>query len=520
MAAKDKQKLWLAPDAVPQASRREWIGLAVLTLPALLISMDLSVLYLAVPRLSLALRPSSVQLLWITDIYGFLLAGFLITMGSLGDRIGRRKLLMIGGATFGLASIGAAFSTSAAMLIAARAAMGIAGATLAPSSLALLSNMFQDPKQRTRAISVWAASLSAGGAVGPVLGGVLLTFFWWGSVFLVAVPIMLLLVMTAPTLLPDYRNPQSARLDLTSVVLSLGTLLLIIYGLKQIAQFGLGWAPALAMVAGLAVGVLFVRRQRRLAEPLTDLRLFRVPSFSVALATNTFGFFVVLGVFFFTDQYLQLVLGLSPLVAGLWDVPSFCGFILGSLLVPSLVRTTRPAYVMAAGLAMASLGFIILTQVGPNSGLVAFVLGSVILSLGMAPVFTMVTDIVLGSTPPEQAGAASGMSETSTELGGALGIAILGSIGAAVYRNQVANTFSAGVPANAAVDTLSGAMATAGQQHSSPFSSMVLGVAREAFTNGVHAVAGLSAAIVAVLALLVLVLLRRVPSDGEASSTP
>ncbi len=518
MTAREKKQTRQAPDAAPRASQREWIGLAVLALPALLISMDLSVLYLAVPRLSAALQPSSAQLLWITDIYGFLLAGFLITMGTLGDRIGRRKLLMIGGTAFGLTSVLAAFSTSAATLITARALMGIAAATLAPSSLALLSNMFKDPKQRTLAISVWATSLSAGGAVGPIVGGVLLNSFWWGSVFLVAVPVMLLLVMTAPLLLPEYRNPQAVRLDLTSVVLSLGTLLLVIYGLKQIAQNGLGWVPALAIVAGLAVGVMFVRRQRALAEPLIDLRLFRVPSFSVALATNTLGFFVVLGVFFFTDQYLQLVLGLSPLWAGLWTVPSFGGFILGSLLTPLLVRYTRPAYVMAAGLAMASIGFVILTQVGTTSGLATLVTGSVVLSLGMAPVFTLVTNMVLGSTPPERAGAASGMSETSTEFGGALGIAILGSIGTAVYRSQVAHAIPAGIPANAAADTLGGAVATASQLPSY-LSTTLLGFAREAFTNGLHTVAGLSAAIVAVLAIFVIVLLRRVRPGGETSST-
>jgi MFS transporter, DHA2 family, multidrug resistance protein len=519
MTKNGKQKIWQALDVAPRAGRREWIGLAVLTLPALLISMDLSVLYLAVPRLSSALRPSSVQLLWITDIYGFLLAGSLITMGSLGDQIGRRKLLMIGGSVFGLASILAAFSTSAAMLIAARAVMGVAAATLAPSSLALVSNMFHDPKQRTRAISVWAASLSAGGAVGPILGGVLLTFFWWGSVFLVAVPIMLLLAITAPALLPEYRNPQSARLDLTSVILLLATLLLVVYGLKQTAQFGVGWVPTVAIVVGLAFGAIFVRRQRTLAGPLIDLGLFRVPSFSVALATNTFGFIVVLGVFFFTDQYLQLVLGLSPLWAGLWNVPSFGGFILGSLLVPLLVRATRPAFVMAAGLAIASVGFIILSHVGTSAGLATFVIGSVVMSLGMAPVFTLVTDIVLGSTPPERAGAASGMSETSTELGGALGIAVLGSIGTAVYRSQVAHVLPGGIAAQAAGDSLGGAVAAASQLPS-PLSSMVLGVARESFTNGLHTIAGLSAAIVAVLALLVIVLLRRIAPEGEASSTP
>ena len=521
MRASEKKKSSQVPDVAPQASRREWIGLGVLALPALLISMDLSVLYLAVPRLSAALRPSSVQLLWITDVYGFLLAGSLLPMGALGDRIGRRKLLMIGGTAFALASVLAAFSTSAATLITARALMGIAAATLAPSSLALISNMFKDPGQRTRAISVWATSLSVGGAVGPIVGGVLLNSFWWGSVFLVAVPVMLLLVMTAPLLLPEYRNPRAVRLDLRSVALSLGTLLLIIYGLKQIVQYGLGWAPALAMVAGLAVGVTFVRRQRTLAEPLIDLRLFRVPSFSVSLATNTLGFFVVLGVFFFTDQYLQLVLGLSPLWAGLWDVPPFGGFILGSLLTPLLVRSTRPAYVMAVGLVLASIGFAILTQVGITSGLATIVAGSVVLSLGMAPVFTLVTNTVLDSTAPERAGAASGMAETSTELGGALGIAILGSIGTAVYRSQLAHAPSAGILGNAVGDTLGGAMATASQLPSS-LSTMLPGLAREAFTNSLHTVAGLSAAIVAILAILVVVVLWRVPPSGETrqSSDP
>jgi len=456
-----KRKSGQVPDGRQEASQREWMGLAVLALPALLISMDLSVLYLAVPRLSVALRPSSVELLWITDIYGFLLAGFLMTMGTLGDRIGRRKLLMVGATAFGLASVVAAFSTTAATLITARAVMGIAAATQAPSSLALLSTMFKDPRQRTLAISIWATSLSAGGAVGPIVGGVLLNFFWWGSVFLVAVPVMLLLVTTAPLFLPEYRNPEAARPDLTSVVLSLLTLLLVIYGLKQIAQNGLGWISTLAMVAGLTLGVIFVRRQRVLGEPLIDLQLFRVPAFSVSLATNTLGFFVVLGVFFFTDQYLQFVLGLSPLWAGLWDVPPFAGFILGSLLVPLLVRSTRLVSVVAAGLALASIGFAILTQVGITSGLAPLVTGSIVLSLGMAPVFTLVTNTVLDSTAPERAGAASGMAETSTELGGALGIAILGSIGTAVYRSQLTHAPSAGILGNAVGDTLGGAMARA-----------------------------------------------------------
>jgi DHA2 family multidrug resistance protein-like MFS transporter len=250
---------------------------------------------------------------------------------------------------------------------------------------------------------------------------------------------------------------------------------------------------------------------------LIDLRLFRVPSFSVSLATNTLGFFVVLGVFFFTDQYLQLVLGLSPLWAGLWDVPPFGGFILGALLTPLLVRSARPAYVMAAGLALASIGFVILTQVGTTSGLATEVAGSIVLSLGMAPVFTLVTDMVLGSTAPERAGAASGIAETSTEFGGALGIALLGSIGAAVYRSQMAHAIAAGIPANAVGETLGGALVTASHLPST-LSTPWLGFAREAFTNGLHLVAVLSAAIVVILAIFVIVLLRGIRPGGETSN--
>src|ERR687891_1608279 len=252
----------MSADTIKQAGRREWIGLAVIALPSLLYSMDLTVLYLALPSLTRDLQPSASQLLWITDIYGFLIAGLLVTMGTLGDRIGRRRVLLIGAAAFGAASVVAAFSTSAEMLIAARAVLGVAGATLAPSTLSLIRNMFLDPRQRTLAIGVWAASFSAGAGIGPLLGGVLLEYFWWGSVFLLAVPVMVLLLVLGPVLLPEFRDPDAGRLDLLSAALSLVAVLAVVYGLKQIAQDGLGWLPAVSIVAGLAVGVAFVRRQK------------------------------------------------------------------------------------------------------------------------------------------------------------------------------------------------------------------------------------------------------------------
>src|SRR5829696_3144907 len=227
----------------PRARRREWIGLAVIALPCLLYSMDLTVLELAVPKLSADLKPTSSQLLWILDIYGFLLAGFLITMGTLGDRIGRRRLLLIGAAAFGAASVLAAFSRSAEMLIATRAVLGVAGATLAPFTFSLFANIFLDPDQRTLAIGVWATSFSAGAAIGPLAGGLLLEYVWWGSVFLLAVPVMALLLVLGPVLLPEFRYPHTGRLDLFSATLSLAAVLAMIYGLKQVAQEGLGWLP-------------------------------------------------------------------------------------------------------------------------------------------------------------------------------------------------------------------------------------------------------------------------------------
>ena len=419
-----------------KAGRREWIGLAVIALPSMLYSMDLTVLYLALPSLSRDLQPSASQLLWITDIYGFLIAGLLITMGTLGDRIGRRRLLLIGAAGFGAASVLAAFSTSAEMLIAARALLGVAAATLAPSTLSLISNMFRDPSQRTVAIGLWVTSYSAGAAIGPLAGGLLLERFWWGSVFLISVPVMVLLLAVGPRLLPEYRDPAPGRFDFASAALSLVSVLAVIYGIKRIAEGHVGTGPGLSIALGLIVGATFLRRQRRLTDPMIDLRLFKAPAFSAALAANAFALFAVFGMDLFIAQYLQLVLGMSPFQAGLWTLPSAAGFIVGSNLAPVIASRVSTGRVVAGGAAVTAIGLATLTQVGAESGLALLSAGSVVMALGAAQMVTLSTDLVVGSAPPERAGSASGISETGTELGGALGIALLGSIGTAVYRAE------------------------------------------------------------------------------------
>ena len=507
----------------PKAGRREWVGLAVLALACVVYAMDLTVLHLAVPHLSEDLQPTSAQLLWIADIYGFMVAGALITMGTLGDRIGRRRLLLVGAAAFALASLLAAFSTSAEMLIGARALLGIAGATIAPSTLSLIRNLFHDPGQRTFAIGVWITAYSLGGAVGPLLGGVLLEFFWWGSVFLLAIPVMALLLVLGPVLLPEFRDPDAGRLDVASAALSLVAVLAVVYGLKQTAQDGVGFLPFAAVVVGLALGALFVRRQSRLADPLIDLRLFRVPAFSASLAVYTLGILVLFGSFLFIYQYLQLVLELSPLKAGVVTLPSFGAFVVGSLLAPAIVKRVRPAYVMAAGLALAAVGLLGLTQVSVDSGIAVLIGSSFVYSLGIAPVFTLTNDLILGAAPPERAGAASAISETGAELGGALSIALLGTIGTAVYRIQVEDGIPASVPpdqAETARDTLGGAVAVSGDL-TDALAGQVLDAAQAAFTQGLQVVALVSATIAALAAVGVTIFLRRVrTASPEPAGAP
>ena len=494
-----------------KAGRKEWIGLAVIALPCLLYSMDLTVLHMAVPQLSRDLNPSATQLLWIIDIYGFMVAGFLIAAGTLGDRIGRRKLLLIGAAAFAVASIAAAYSRTPEMLVLTRALLGIAGATVAPSTLSLIRNMFHDEHERTRAISIWIMAYSLGGIVGPLIGGVLLEQFWWGSVFLIAVPAMALLLVVGPMLLPEYKDPTAGLPDVRSALLSLLAVLATIYGIKRIAANGLSPQAIASLLAGIALGIVFVRRQLTLEDPLIDLKLFRMPGFSGSLVTYGTTVFMLFGGFLFIPQYLQLVKGLSPLVAGMWSIPWAVAFVVGSSASASLTRRYSRAAIIAVGLVVAVLGSLMVIGFDASTSFLWFATSNVLVALGSAPVVTLTTDIVVGSAPPERAGAAGAVSETSAEFGGAAGIAMFGSIGVAAYRLALGDSLPPELPAAVmeSVRSTLGAAVEATESLPAESRGVVLDASRSAFLRGLRASAIVSVAGMAALVPFAWYTLRR-----------
>jgi DHA2 family multidrug resistance protein-like MFS transporter len=363
---------------------------------------------------------------------------------------------------------------------------------------------------------------SAGTALGPVLGGVLLEHFWWGSVFLLGVPVMLVLLAVGPVVLPEFRDPEAGRLDLTSALLSLAGVLAVIYGLKQIAEDGWGSRPAFFIATGIAVGIVFLFRQRTLADPLIDLRLFRFPAFSASLSIESLALLAWVGTYFFLAQYLQLVVGLSPLEAGMWLLPAAGGSVTGSLLAPVCARRIPPPFVLGFALLVAAAGFVVLTQTDPGSSLGVVVTASLVFSAGIAPAVTLGTDLIVGAAPPERAGAASAISETGTELGLALGIAIIGSIGTAAYRSDMTDAIPPNIPpstAEEARETLGGALAAA-DRLPDPLSTQLIESAREAFTNGLRLSAATSAVVAGGLAVLAVALLRRVATSADPEQEP
>ena len=495
-------------EAVARAGAREWIGLAVLALPTLLVSLDMFVMLLALPHLSRDLHANSVQQLWILDVYGFMVAGFMITLGTLGDRVGRRRLLLVGAVVFGVASLVAAWSGSAPMLIAARALLGLAGAAITPATLSLITQMFRDPRQKASAIGIWAGCFTVGALIGPIVGGAMLERFWWGSVFLLGTPAMVLLLAVGPFLLPEYRDPNAGRLDLASIALSLAAVLPAIQGLKSLARDGWQVAPALLLVVGLAFGVVFVRRQRRLADPLLDVRLFASRTFSATVGGMLAYSTLSGGTMVLVAQYFQLVDGLSPLRAGLALAPGMLASVVSFQVAPLLVRRVRPATLIAGGMLVTVAGLLIMTR-SATSGSAVLIVGFLVSCLGTGPLVTLGTGLIVGAAPPERAGSAAAIGQTSSEFGYALGVAVLGSVLTVVYRARI----PADAPA-AARDSIAGAT---GAAHDLPgrAGAALLSAADRAFVSGLHTAAALSAALLFAVAVLLAVVLRHLPPLGR-----
>ena len=505
-------------DDVPtRAGRREWAGLAVLSLAVLMITFDMFVLLLALPGLSADLRPSAVEQLWILDVYGFMVGGFLVTMGTLGDRIGRRKLLMIGAACFAVASLLSAFATTAEMLIAARALLGIAGATLAPSTLALISNMFRDPRQRGVAIGIWAGGFTLGAILGPVVGGLMLAQFWWGSVFLLAVPVMALLLALCTVLVPEFTNPDAGRPDLVSVALSLTAMLAFVHALKELSRHGWQPVPLAIGVAGVALGAVFVRRQVHLTDPLLDVRLFRDRTFSTMLTGLLLYGIIGASSMLFVTQFLQSVAGMTPMGAALCLLPGMVVGTISATLSPVLGQRIRPAYLIGFGVLGVAAPFAWFTRLEPDSSPAVLVVGFGVMALFEGPLLSLGTHLVVGAAPPESAGSSSSMAQVANEAGGSLGLAIMGSIGAAVYVSRLAATAPGGLPAEVtatAQENLAGAVAVA-PGLPAPLGDSLLGAARDAFADAMNVFAGIAVGILVVAAVVIIVLLRHVPPTGH-----
>lgn len=494
-------------EAVKRPGR--WLALGVLVLAVLLVAVDATVLGLATPYISEDLKPSGTQLLWIGDVYSFVIAGLLVSMGSLGDRIGRKRILLVGATAFGAISVLNAYAGTPEMMIVARALLGVAGATLMPATLALIRNLFHDARERSLAVGIWGATASAGTAVGPIVGGFLLEHFWWGSVFLINLPVMAVLVLVGIRLLPESRTANPGPWDLVSVMLSLVGMVGVVYAVKEIATHGYAWAPSAAGLLGAAALYGFVRRQLWLPAPLLDMRLFGNRGFSGAVLADLLAILGLSGLVFFLSQYLQLVQGRRPFEAGLAELPAAIGAVVAGLVAGRAARRFSVRAVVCGGLAAIGLALAALTVIGPSTGYP--LLGAALLMVGAGAgfSFTVTADVILSSVPKEQAGSASAVSETAYELGAALGIAVLGSIVTGVYRG-----FSgpADTPA-AAHESLGGAVEAAASMpaHSA---AMMLDAARTSFVDGLTLAAGAGAAVLLAAAVAAWFLLRGQKLEG------
>ncbi|BBZ30690.1 MFS transporter [Mycolicibacterium madagascariense] len=497
------------PSASISTPRRAWVALAVLVLPVVLIAVDNTVLAFALPSIAEDFRPAATTQLWIVDVYSLVLAALLVTMGSLGDRIGRRRLLMIGASGFAVVSAAAAFAPSAEYLVAARALLGVFGAMLMPSTLSLIRNIFLDASARRLAIALWASCFTAGSALGPIVGGALLQHFHWGAVFLIAVPILLPLLVLAPRLVPESRDPHPGPVDPLSVLLTLTTMLPVVWAIKSAAHDGISWLAVAALLVGIVSGVSFVRRQRRSATPMLDVELFRCAPFTSSILANFLSIVGLIGFIFFVSQHLQLVLGLSPLAAGLVTLPGAVLSMIAGIAVVPVAKRVAPHVLMIVGLILVAAGFVAILLVRHDLDVVAIIASFAILEIGVGMSQTISNDTIVASVPAAKSGAASAVSETAYELGAVVGTATLGTIFTAYYRASV--ELPGGLTDLQTADareSIGGAASVAGTLPPA-MSGRLMDSARTAFDAGIAPTATIAAVLVLLAAAVVAWSFRR-----------
>jgi EmrB/QacA subfamily drug resistance transporter len=478
------------PSVTAEPDPRRWWSLAVLCMTLLVIGLDNTILNVALPSLVVDLGATTSQLQWIVDGYTLVFAGLLLTAGSLGDRFGRRGALSIGLAIFGIGSLASAVAGGANMLIFTRAFMGIGGALIMPATLSLLTNIFTDPKERARAIGAWAAVAGAGSAFGPLIGGFLLEHFWWGSVFLINVPVVIVALVAGRLLLPTSKDPSAPRLDPVGALLSMTGLIALLFGIIEAPSKG--WSDPIVLAgigAGAALLIGFVLWELRTSHPMLDVRFFQNRRFTAANAAITLTFFAMFGVSFLATQYLQSVLGFSPLEAGIRMLPMPLTMLVVAPLSPRIVERVGTKLVVGTGLTLAAIGTALLSLLPVENGYPVVVGAMMIMAAGMGLVMAPATESIMGSLPPAKAGVGSAMNDTTRQMGGALGVAIIGSVLASSYRPGVTSALNAVDAPQQVIDvaqeSITGAMHAAAQLPA-PLGDAVAAAASSEFVTAMH----------------------------------
>ena len=501
-----------------EQSPRRWLILAVISSALFLIVIDMTVLYTALPTLTHALNANASQKLWIVNAYALVVSGLLLGTGTLGDRLGHRRLFIAGLVVFGVASLCAAFSPTPAYLIAARALLAVGAAMMMPATLSIIRLTFLDERERAMAIGIWAAVASGGAAFGPVLGGVLLEHFWWGSVFLINVPIVVAALIAAVTLIPPSAGNPARHWDLLGSLQAMVGLIALAYAIKELGKRDPSLeAAAVAFLLGVAFIVLFVRRQRASPDPMLDFRIFRTPGFTPAVAAALVAAATLIGMELVFSQWLQLVQGMSPLQAGLFILPlPLASFVAGPVAGHLLPRVGSQR-LLSWALLMSGVGmgaYVLLYE----SAVVAQVAALSILGAGIGATMTAASSTIMHSAPPERAGMAASVEEVSYELGGAIGVTVMGSLLSAIYTASMAPAPAASTPA-VARDSLDEALIVA-EKLAGPERDALIALAKAAFDRGFVTVLAVAAAMLIVTAFIVGIKARRHHRSGPADATP